>query len=167
MEFSLRLSAGFLKRSYARRMFYDLWKLVLAYVAILGLVCSRYGDPRFTGWAIFFLTVVGLGTLIFGAAWFHQAKRIDDWIRRQGEAPIVYVMSEDTVETTAQAGSTKLKWDAFAELSITDFDTLLKFPRRGGALTLNTTQLRPEAVEYLKDRFHAHGKKITDKRKTG
>jgi hypothetical protein len=167
MEFPLKLSAGFLKKSYARRMFYDLWKLALAYIAILVFVCTRYGEPAFTGWAIFFLSVMGLGVVIFSGVWFHQAKSIDGWIRSQGDAPIRYALSEDAVETTAQMGSTKLKWDAFAGLTITDFDTLLTLPQRGGALTLHTDQVPREAIEYLKDRFKAHGKKIEDKRRKG
>lgn len=146
-------------------MFYDLWKLALAYVAVLIFVCSRYGEPGFTGWAIFFLTVMGLAVVIFSASWFHQTKSIDGWIRSQGDAPVIYALSEEAVETTAQTGSTKLKWDAFAELTITDFDTLLKLPQRGGALTLQTSQVPREALQYLKDHFHAHGKKIEDKRK--
>jgi len=167
MKFPLKLSAGFLKKSYARRMFYDLWKLALACVAVLAFVWSRYNEPGFNGWAVFFLTLIGLTVGIFTAAWFHQAKQIDYWIRAQGDAPIVYALSEETVETTAQTGSTKLNWDAFAELAITDFDTLLKFPKRGGALTLHTKQVPREAIEYLKDRFQAHGKKIDDKRRKG
>ena len=133
----------------------------------MGVVCSRYGDPRFTGWAIFFLTLMGLATVVFAAAWFHQAKSIDAWVRTQGDVPVRYTLSEEAVETISQTGSAKLKWEAFAELRITDFDTLLKFPRRGGALTLRTDQVPREAIDYLKGRFQAHGKKIEDKRKTG
>jgi hypothetical protein len=165
MKFSLQLNADFLKKSCARRIFYDLWKLGLAYVAILVFVISRWGEPDFNGWAVFFLTLVGLATMIFAVAWFQQAKRIDDWIQSQGAAPVIYTLSDETVETTAETGSTKLKWDAFAELSIADSDILLKLPRRSGALTLDTQQVPREAIEYLKNRFQAHGKKIEDKRK--
>lgn len=108
---------------------------------------------------------MGVATLIFASAWFRQAKSIDSWVRNQGEAAIVYALSDAAVETTSQAGSTKLKWETFSELVVSDFDTLLKFPNRNGALTLDTGQVPPSAIEYLKARFRAHGKKIEDKRK--
>lgn len=82
-------------------MFYDLWKLAVAYVAVLTFVFSLLGEPGFSGWAIFSLTLIGLASVIFAAAWFHQTKSIDGWIQSQGEAPIVYTLSDEEVETTA------------------------------------------------------------------
>lgn len=165
MQFPLKLDARFLKRSYAKRMFRGLWKLAAAYLFILIFVGFSYSDPNLRGWCIFFLAVVGVGAAIFVAAWFRQSRSIDDWVSRQGDVPITYVLSEEAVEGTSQVGSTKLKWDAFSSLVITDYDTLLVFPRSTGALTLPTDQVPSTAIEYLKGRFSAFGKKIEDKRK--
>ncbi|HOG92669.1 MAG: hypothetical protein BWX86_00559 [Verrucomicrobia bacterium ADurb.Bin122] len=165
MQFPLKLDARFLKRSYAKRMFYGAWKLAIAYLFILIFVGVSYSDPELRGWCIFFLAVAGVGTAIFVAAWIRQSKSIDDWVSRQGDAPVVYALSEGEVESTSQVGSTKLKWDAFSGLMISDFDTLLLFPRSAGALTLPTDQVPSSAIEYLKARFTAVGKKVEDKRK--
>jgi hypothetical protein len=165
MQFSIKLDARFLKRSYAKRMFYSAWKLAVAYLFILIFVGFSYTDPAMRGWCIFFLAIAGVGTAIFITAWFHQSKSIDEWLRRQGDAPVSYALSEEFVESTSQSGSTKLKWDAFSSLMISDFDTLLMFPRSTGALTLPTSQVPGPAVEYLKARFAAFGKRVEDKRK--
>jgi hypothetical protein len=148
-------------------MFHDRWKLAAAYLAVLVLVALNFGDPAFRGWAVFFFTLIGLGSLVFSVAWFTQAKGIDDWVSRQGDAPIHYVLSDETVETISQAGSAKVTWDSFAELAVTDFDTLLKFPRRAGVLTLDTAQVPAGAIEFMKERFRAHGRKVEDARKRG
>jgi len=165
MKFSVRLSAAFLKRSFSRRIFYDAWKLGIAYLAILVGSFVGYRDPEFRTYAIFGFSLIGLGTALFGAIWIQQSKVIGDWMRRQGDAQVVYSLSEESVETASSVGSSKLRWDAFASLAITEFDTLLKFPR-AGVLTLPTEQVTAEAMEYLKERFLAHGKKVEDRRKT-
>lgn len=167
MQFSLKLDARFLKKSYARRMFYGAWKLGVAYVFMLVFVAFNYSEPKLRGPCIFFLAVIGLGTAIFAAAWYRQSKVLDDWVQRQGDAPVVYTLSEETVESASQMGSTKLKWDAFSGLTISEFDTLLLFPRSAGALTLPTEQVPAPALDYLKARFAAAGKKVEDQRKRG
>jgi hypothetical protein len=165
MQFPVKLDGRFLKKSYARRMFYGLWKLALAYLVILIFVGTSYSDPKTKGFCIFLLAVVGLGTSIFIFAWLRQAKWIEDWASKQGEAPVSYALSEEAVESASQLGSTKLKWEAFSTLVISDFDILLVFPRSAGALTLPTEQMPGAAIDYLKNRFTASGKKVEDKRK--
>lgn len=164
MKFSVHLSAAFLKKSFSRRVFYDAWKLAIAYVAILAGSIVGYGDPEFRTCAVFGFSLAGLGTALFGAIWIHHAKVIGDWLRRQGDAPVVYSLTEESVETTSSIGSSKLSWDAFTGLTITEFDTLLKFPR-AGVLTLPTEQVTVEVMQCLKERFQAYGKKIEDRRK--
>jgi hypothetical protein len=166
VKFSLNLDASFLKKSYARRIFRGRWRLAVAVIMIGAGVYAARGDSSLSALSVVGLTAIGFAILVYGAAWFRQSKVIDAWIRSQGDAPLIYLLSEDSVETTAVVGSSKLKWDAFSTLSITDEDTLLVFPREG-ALTLPTRQVPAEAMEFLKQRFLAHGKKITDKRNRG
>ena len=164
MQFPLYLDATFLKKSYARRMFHGWGKLAIAVVLVLVSTALSAGEDHLSAWSVFGLIAVGLAGLIFGVAWHRQSKAIDDWIRAQGKAPVIYALSEDLVETTSAIGSTKLKWDAFRGMAITDEDTLLLFPH-SGALTLPTRQVPSEAIEFLKKRLLAHDKKIKDKRK--
>jgi hypothetical protein len=125
MQFPLSLTATFLKKSYARRIFHGWWKLVLAAILVLIGTFASAREGHLSAWSVFGLTAVGLAVLVFGAAWFRQSKAIDDWIRAQGEALVIYSLSDDAVETASAVGSTKLKWDAFRGLAITDEDTLL------------------------------------------
>lgn len=48
---------------------------------------------------------------------------------------------------------------------VSDFDTLLMFAGAAGALTLPSEQVPADALDYLKNRFTAFGKKVEDKRK--
>src|SRR5688572_17159310 len=116
MQFPLKLDARFLKKSYARRMFYGAWKLAVAYLFILVFVGVSYSDPELRGWCIFILAIAGVGTALVAFAWFRQSRSIDAWVNSQGDAAVVYAQSEEVVESTSQVGSTKLKWDAFSGL---------------------------------------------------
>jgi hypothetical protein len=166
MQFPLKLTAQFLKRSYARRMFRGWWKITIATVvaAVVVTADAMRGPLGIT--SIFVLCALGFYFVIAGVAWFRQSRALDEWLRQQAGAPLIYSLSEETIESTAEVGSTKLKWDAFRSLAISDFDTLLVFPHQG-ALTMPTDQIPREAIEFLKKQFLSHGKKIEDKRKKG
>lgn len=166
MQFSIRLTKSFLKRSYARRMFCNSWKLAIAIVLIFVSFVLHGAILISDASSVFALSSIGFALLIFGAAWLRQSKMIDDWIRAQGDAPVVYVLSEESVESSSTMGSMRLKWDALYRITITNCDTLLHFQRLG-ALTLPTDQVPVEAMDYLKGRFRAHGKRVEDKRKGG
>ena len=166
MQFLLTLTPSFLKRSYARRIFRGWWQLLIAGVLILVAVGGDILSGHFDSLSAFAVTALGLCVLVYGVAWFQQSRALGDWLKQQGGAPVIYTLSEDAVESSSEVGSTKLKWDAFARLTISDLDVLLVFPRTG-ALTLPTGQVPSEALEFLKQRFLAHGKKVEDRRRQG
>ncbi|CAN5584156.1 hypothetical protein BH09VER1_BH09VER1_40310 [soil metagenome] len=162
MEFSATLTEQFLKRSHAKRMFYGWWKIALAVVVAgwFSYLDLRHGSG---GFSFFLVGVVAVYFAIAAFAWARQTRVIRQWIRQQGGKPVVYVLSEEGVEGRSEIGSTKLKWEAFKRLKITDFDTLLFYVTHG-EMTLPTAQLPPEALEFLRSRFLAHGKKVEDSR---
>jgi hypothetical protein len=164
MQFPLKLTAQFLKRSYARRMFRGWWKIVIATLVAVALATADAMRGPLSITSVFALSALGLYLVIAGIAWFRQSRALDEWLRRQAGAPVIYSLSEETIESAAEVGSTKLKWDAFRSLAISDFDTLLVFPYHG-ALTMPTDQIPGEALEFLKTQFFSHGKKVEDTRR--
>jgi hypothetical protein len=166
MQFPLSLSAAFLKRSYARRMFSGWWKLVIAALVALVAAAWEIRGGAIGMFSVFAIAALVLYVVIAAIAWRRQSKALDEWLRHQAGAPVVYSLSDEAIESSAEVASTKLKWEAFHSLSISDFDTLLGFSSHG-ALTLPTEQVPVEALEFLKKQFLAHGKKVEDKRKTG
>ena len=164
MQFPLHITAAFLKRSYARRTYRGWWK-VLASVSVIVLMWIADETGTHTG-LIFVMSMLSLYVVLGAIAWFRQLRAIRDWLQMQGDAPVIYSISEETVEASSAIGSTKLKWDAFKKITVSDFDTLLVFSYHG-ALTLPTAQVPKEALDFLKTRFAAHGKKVEDKRKLG
>ncbi len=164
MQFPVQLTASFLKSSYARRMFYGWWKIAIATAVGAAAVIMNAMRGPLNGGSIFIMSGLGFYFTIATVAWFRQSKALDEWLRRQAGAPVIYLFSEDGIESSSAVGSTKLKWDAFRSLAISDFDTLLEFLFHG-ALTLPTDQIPREALEFLQQRFQANGKKIKDRRK--
>ena len=145
-------------------MFRGWWKIAIAAVVAAVVVISDALRGPLGITSIFVLSAMGFYLAIAGFAWFRQSRALDDWLRRQGDAPVIYSLSEETIESCAEVGSTKLKWDAFRSLAICDFDTLLVFPQHG-ALTMPTDQIPVEALQFLKRQFLAHGKRVEDRRK--
>lgn len=166
MQFPLSLSAAFLKRSYAKRMFSGWWKIVIAAVVVAIVTVWEVRDGSIGMFSIFAISALGFYLLVAAVAWIRQSKALDEWLRQQAGAPVVYSLTEEAIESSAKIGSTKLKWDAFRSLAISDFDTLLGFSSHG-ALTLPTEQVPTEALEFLKQQFLARGKKVEDRREKG
>jgi hypothetical protein len=164
MQFPVKLSAKFLKRSYAKRLFPHWWLGAIAVVAIGYAVVSQVMRGGLSFFPIFGISLIVVYLLICGVAWLRQSRALDDWREKQGETPVLYSLSEDSIESVSEVGSTKLKWSAFRSLAITEFDTLLMLSAHG-ALTLPTDQIPDDVLEFLKKQFSAHGKKVTDARK--
>lgn len=163
MQFSVQITAGFLRRSHGRRLFRHPWRLVLAVVLVGLSVGMDLRDGHLENWSVLCLSAVAFGVLIFAIGWHRQSKVIDDWCQKQGDAPVVYSLTESEIEAVSQMGSMRLKWDAFSHLKISEWDTLLHFGR-GSALTLPTAQVPAEAMNFMKQQFVSHDKKVEDAR---
>ena len=162
MDFEVILTSNFLKKSYFRRLFRSWWKLLIAFVLILFSVILDLRSGTFDQVSTIGLTAMGICIIIYSAVWCKHQKYIKEFTSKQGDAPVAYRLTDETIEAESLLGVTKLKWDAFKMLRIQDFDTMLEFTY-SGALTLPTTQLNNEILDFLKDRFSVHGKKIVTK----
>jgi hypothetical protein len=164
MEFPLTITGGFLKRSHAKRIFRGKWFLLLGVALIVtGLA---WGDPGESVDAVDQFGIISLIFLVafFSIAWFKQVASINDWVRKQGSDPVIYRLSEDFIEAASNLGSSKLKWEMFHRLVISDLDLLLMFSRNA-ALTMPTDQVPSEAIDFLVTKFTNHSLKIEDRRK--
>jgi hypothetical protein len=164
VQFPVTLTARFLKRSYAKRIFHRWWLVVIAVIAVSFATRSSILEGPFGLLPMFAFAAFGVYVVLSAVVWTRQSKALDEWLRHQAGAPVIYSLSEEAIESSAAIGSTRLKWDAFRSLTITDFDTLLAFSPHG-ALTLPTDQVPPEALHLLKKQFLAHGRKVDDQRK--
>ena len=159
MKFEIIVTQNFLKKSYFQRIFRNWWKLAIAFCMILFSVLLDLKSESLSSVSTIGLTIMGLCILIYSFAWYKQLKFIKEFIAKQGDTPIVYKLSNETVETESLLGESKLKWDSFKSLRIQQLDTLLEFSG-SGVMTLPTNQLNNEILKYLQDRFTAHGKRI-------
>lgn len=164
MQFPVTLTRGFLRRSYARRIFRNWWRILIGIVLIVFVVIEDLCSGHFGALSAAGTTVIGFCLLFYGLAWFKQARALDDWLKTQGPEPVIYTLSEETVQNTSVVAGMALRWEVFARLKISDLDVLLVFPR-SGALTLPTEQVPAEALDFLKQRFLAHGGKVEDRRR--
>jgi hypothetical protein len=165
MQFAVTLSSDFLTKSYAKRTFRHWPRLFLAVALVLGGVFLNFrhgiGSISEIG-----LTAIGFAILIYAVTWIRQTRAIKKFIKQQGECPLTYTLTDREVSATSVLGSTTLVWTAFEKLVISDLDTLLFFSS-SSALTLPTSQLSSEILDYICQKFKASEKRVIDKRKRG
>lgn len=164
IRFEVTLSRYFLRRSYSRRLFRNWWQLVVATGLVftmsnLAIANFRFGNIS-EGWG----AVLRFMAFFCISAWGRMARPIDRWARQQGGAPVRYVLTAEFVEAASELGSTRIKWPTFDALIVSDFDVLLE-TSAANALTVPTAQIPPAALDYLRQQFEAHGKKVKDRRK--
>lgn len=165
MQFPIRVTAGFLKRSYARWLMRG-WRLTLIAVGVVAVKVVPEGiRGDLSGLSYVGISALGVLALVMLGAWIRQSRFLGDWIRRQGDAPVIYTLTDEVVESTSALGGVKLKWDVFDRLTINDFETLLEYSRPN-ALTLPTSQVPAAALELMKSRMLAHGKIVDDRRRS-
>lgn len=166
IQFPIRLTGEFLKRSYARWLLRGWWKVLIAVSFVTVKVVPEAIRGELSGLSYVGVSALGVLALVILGAWIRQSRFLGDWIRRQGDAPVIFTLTDEAVESTSALGGVKLKWDVFDRLTINDFETLLEYSRPN-ALTLPTSQVPAAALELMKSRMLAHGKAVDDRRRSG
>jgi hypothetical protein len=152
LEFDVHLT-GTLLRKVAWRRLWRRWPLmVLAWLLVAGSVTLDLRRDGLSDVSVFALTAAGMQLLVYGAHAVRQERSISEWKRLQGDAPIRYVFTPDTVRATSNLGCTEIRWDVFRELR-EHRDYVLLGMGRGGFLTFPRAQLPPEAAAFLRERF--------------
>ena len=166
MQFPIRLTARFLKRSYVRWLLHGWWKVLIAVSFVAVKLVPEAIRGELSGLSYVGVSALGVLALVMLGAWVRQSRFLGDWIRRQGDAPVIYTLTDEAVKSTSALGGLKLKWDVFDRLTISDFDTLLEYSWPS-ALTLPTDQVPAAALELMTSRMLACGKPVDDRRRSG
>lgn len=141
-------------------MFRRWWLILIAIAMILPSVIGDLRVGALSGASAFGAAAVAILILRYAVAWYRQARSIDDWISKQGDVPVHYQFSTDSVTVESVIGKTTLKWIAFRQLTITSFHLLLEFPRGQGALSLPAEQVTTDVCSFISDRFSENGMSI-------
>jgi hypothetical protein len=156
MEFDVRIDEALLRRVALRRILRR-WPLMLAYAAVIALnVYFELQRGRLGAVSIFGLTAIGFVLVMYCAYYFRQRRNIADWMRSQGNEPVRYLLTAESLRATSKLGSTELRWRAFSEL-LDHPDFLLLGVRRSGHLTLPRNDVPLDAIEFIRERFSSHG----------
>ncbi len=155
MEFDVHITGAFL-RKVARRRLLRRWPLDLTAGALvvtgiwLGPAGSRWGAG-----SVFGLTALGFLLLFYGANYLRQRRSIADWTRMQGDAPVHYHLTPESLRATSNLGGSELRWSAFREL-MEHPDFLILSLGSSGRLTLPRAEVPPEALAFIHERFASH-----------
>lgn len=155
MEFDVRITEALLRRVAMRRLLRR-WPLKLIAVALIligvgfDIAKAGLGAVSVAG-----LTILGFSLLIYGAYYVRQTRSIAEWKRLQGDAPVHYILSPESLKATSNLGGTELRWNVFREL-LEHSEFLLLGIGSSGHLTLPRNDVPPKALAFIRERFASH-----------
>lgn len=152
IEFDVHISEKFLRRIALRRILHR-WPLTLLALVLVGIGVAL--DARSQPWSaisIVGVTAAGFLMLIYLAYYIRQGRAIADWKRMQGDAPVHYRLTEETLHAQSNLGVSELKWTVFREL-VEHHDCLLLGFSRGSHFTLPRADVSTEAVDFIRRKF--------------
>jgi hypothetical protein len=153
IEFDVHITEELLRRVALRRILRR-WPLNLLAVVLVGVaVILNVRQGQWSAVSTVGVSVVGFQFVLYLAYYIRQRQAIADWKRQQGDAPVHYSLSEETVRAQSNLGSTELKWTVFTEL-IEHSDCILIGFARGNHLTLPHADVPAEGLEFLRRKFH-------------
>lgn len=156
MEFDVHITAALLHRVGVRRLFRR-WPLDLgAMLLILIGVSPDIAKGHFGIISTVALTICGFKIVIYAASYFRLRRSVADWERLQGDAPVHYQLTSDTLRAQSNLGRSELRWSVFREL-LEHRDFLLLGLGRSGLLTLPVSDVPAEAHAFIRERFASHG----------
>ena len=152
IEFDVYITEKLLRRVALRRILRR-WPLQLFAVILIGAGLAL--DARSGSWSgvsIFGMTAVVFLLLIYLAYYIRQRRSIAEWKLKQGDAPVHYTLTEDTVRAQSNLGAAELKWDVFREL-IERQDCLQLCFSSINQLTLPRADVPAEALDLIRRKF--------------
>ena len=156
MEFDVHITEALLRRVAVRTMFRR-WALSLAAAVLIGigvsidLVRGSLGTVSIMG-----ISALGFLLLVYAGYYVRQRQMIAEWKRLQGDAPVHYILTAETVRATSNLGSTELRWHVIRELR-EHADYILLGLGRSGHLTLPREEIPPAALEFIRERLSMAG----------
>jgi hypothetical protein len=165
IEFDITSNRRLLHRIHRRRIFRRAWLILLgsALVGFAAFYNIRLG--RISYLETVALTVLGMAVLMYVTAYVRQRVAIDRIMRQIGNAPIHYILSEESIRATSPLGTTELRWTALKELDMTAEYTLIKWGSNA-FVSLPTSQIPTDAKQFLIEQFRKHGLKVSQQKGT-
>lgn len=155
IEFDVQITGALLHRVMLRKLFRR-WPLTLAAMALVGVgIYSELGRGHLGRFSVFGLTAIGLQLLFYTMYYVRQRQAIADWKRQQGDDPVHYQLTTESLTARSNLGSSELRWNAFREL-IEYPDYLLLGFGRTAHFTLPRAGVPEEALEFIRERFASH-----------
>jgi hypothetical protein len=152
MHFDVQITESLLRRVLLRRLLRR-WPLTLLAAVLIGIgvfIDMRSGRLRTV--SVVGLTAITIQFLFYTSYYIRQRMSIADWRRLQGDAPVHYNLTPETLRATSCLGSTELRWNVFREL-LEHTDYLLLSMGRSGYLTLPRRDVPEEALTFIRERF--------------
>jgi hypothetical protein len=165
MEASYVITGKFLRRSVLRRFLGVRGWVLLSWVLLISpLVIHDLQEGELSLTSIAFLVFLWGYVMMLCVAWRRQWEITSDWESEQGDVPVIYRFTPESVSVKSEMGETTVKWEVFERLTITPLHTLLVFSRRTGALTLPTDQISEEVFDFIIAQFRSRGLVVRDSR---
>lgn len=111
--------------------------------------------------SIVIITVLLLLALVYAVLVVSRRKQMAQLLKRLGDEPVSYELSDSELSTETALGSSTLKWEMIKKLWI-DPDLTLVFYARNGYTTIPTDQIPSEALIFIADRVKSVGGTVTD-----
>lgn len=152
MEFDVHITESLLRRVTLRRLLRR-WPLTVVAAVLIGVgAYMDIGSGRLGTVSIVGLTAIAFQFLVYIGYYIRQRRSIADWKRLQGDAPVHYSLTSETLRATSNLGSSELRWNVFRELLEHD-DYILLGMGRSGHLTLPRHDVPSDALEFIRERF--------------
>ncbi len=150
MEFDVHITESLLQRVALRKLLRR-WPLNLVAAVLIGIGVSmdrgRLGTLSAIG-----LTAIAFQFLLYTGYYIRMRRSIADWKQLQGDAPIHYSLTTDTLRATSKLGSTELRWNVFREL-VEHPDYFLLAMGQSGHLTLPRQDVPADALQFIRERL--------------
>lgn len=140
------------------------WGTIVAVVLCLAFVVYDISDGGIGHLGVAVLTLLSVLALVYLVAFVTRRKQMGDLLRRLGDTPVSYSLSDSELGTESALGSSTLKWEMIKKLWI-DPDITLVFYARNGYTTIPTPQIPAVALDFLAAQVKRVGGSILDNKR--
>ena len=139
------------------------WGTILACALCFGFVVFDVSDGSLGRLGFANLTLLLILALFYLVAFVTRRNQMTDLMRKLGDTPVSYSLSDSEIGTRSALGSSTLKWELIRKLWI-DPDITMVFYARNGYTTIPTNQIPADAMGFLAAQVKRVGGLVLDNR---
>jgi hypothetical protein len=162
VEFSYHVTYDFLKKSLIKNAAGSFKSMAVATVLCAlpaGFLLYHESLPWVIGAAVGGLLMVWFMTYLVFTILIKTAKKTAEYHEK---TPIKYKLTEEKIEVSSKIGILESGWDTFKQMSVSRLEIRLE-REIPPAIFFPTSEVRPEVLSFLKDRFLSQDKKVVEK----